>query len=210
MKTSLPTLTDIRRFTQNHDHDRSLLATLKRHFSPIPAAAMMRHRIPQNAWREGQLDGQHFHSDLTKALREGIYSSRAAPALRASLKELESLGFRISREPLEEMVVSDMRLGLRGKLDLAGEIRGKKAVVEIKTIHHLPVCYPHLEHALQASACFALAWGHKPHSAKHGVFVLYVGSTAPHPARLLPVQMPNRWVDVACDLAAQIRHHGQN
>lgn len=200
------TLTAIRRLVQGRLHDDVLLAALESTFDAEPARAMLRHRMPEHRWRDGQLDGHEFHRELTAAVHRGTPPSRAPSHLRAALRLLENYHFKpIPRFPASEITYVDEKLGVRGIPDLVGYANGRRAIIEIKTVHTIPHDYAYLEHALQTSLLFQLVWGHRPHSQNNFLRVLYVESSAPHRAYLLPVQMPNRFCDVATALAHHLR-----
>jgi hypothetical protein len=167
---------------------------------------MLRHRLPEHRWRDGQLDGHEFHHELTAAVQRGARSDRAPHHLRPALRLLENYHFKPLPEiPATEITYVDEELGVRGVPDLVGHANGRRAIIEIKTVHTIPHDYAYLEHALQTSLLFQLVWGHRPHSQKNFLRVLYVESAAPHRAYLLPVQMPNRFCDVATALAHHLR-----
>lgn len=204
-KASTVSLTQIRAFIQGRKSDHRLLQILKAHFDAVPAAAMLRHRVPVNAWRDDQVDGAAFHADLIRAVDRRIPAAKASRHLRPALRILDRFGF----EPLPEIDVGDLliesaSLGIRGKLDLMGHLRGHPAVVEIKTMHRIPDTFAHLEHAVQASLLFALAWDRAPKKDTDRVAVLYVESTAPHRAFLLEIQRPHKFINVGSQIAAHL------
>lgn len=211
MKNTAPTLTSLtslRHCIQNRKHDGALASILHRHFDPIPATAMLRHRVPQNSWRDGQLDGTQFHAELTAAVKARMPVSHAPEHLRPALTLLKRYHFSPLPEiPVDEVTFDDPKTGLRGKADLAGWAAGdREALIEIKTTHDIPDKYPYFEHSIQAAALYALLWGHAPEPRNHFVRILYVSSTAPHDAYLLAVQMPHVFCRVAADLAAHLRN----
>lgn len=212
MTTALPSktattvsLTQIRAFIQDRKSDHRLLQILMAHFDAVPAAAMLRHRVPMNSWRDDQVDGASFHADLIRAVDRRIPTAKASRHLRPALRILDRFGF----EPLPEIDVDDLviesaSLGIRGKLDLMGHLRGRPAVVEIKTMHRIPDTFAHLEHAVQASLLFALAWDRAPKKDVDRVAILYVESVAPHRAFLLEVQQPHQFIHVGSRIAAHL------
>lgn len=199
-------LTDVRRLIQNRRDDVFLHRTLRHHFPPRPASALLHHRTPAGRYQAGQMDGQAFHNDLIRCLRDGTAPADAPWRLRPALRALEREGFRLVAEvESESYVFDDLGLRLRGIPDLVGWCRDwRKALVEVKTIHQLPARFPYLEHSIQASALFQMCWGHWPHPTRHVIGVLYVESTAPFAARLLPVQTPSRFIRVGADLARHL------
>jgi len=211
MNTTAPTpisLTSLRRAIHDRKHDGALADILQRHFDPIPAGAMRRHRMPRNKWREAQIDGTEFHEELTAAVKAGTSPANAPKHLRPALSLLERYQFIPMPEvSVDELLLDDPQTGLRGKADLAGWAAGdREALIEIKTTHDIPTDYPYLEHSVQAAALYPLVWGHAPEPRNHFVRVLYVSSTAPHRAYLLEVQMPHVFCRVAADLATHLQN----
>jgi hypothetical protein len=203
----LPTvpLTDLRRFIQNREDDRLLLKLLRTEFDSIPAQAMLRHRMPAGCWKDGQVDGAEFHAELIDAVERGLAAEVAPAALRPALHILRRFRF----EPLPEIQADNLLLdspsiGVRGKADLIGRLHGQPALVEIKTIHDIPSDYAFLEHSIQASLLFALAWDRPPRPMQDRVAILYVASTSPHRAFLRDVQLPRRFFHVGSRLAAHL------
>lgn len=207
LSTKTASMTALRRLIQSRHHDPLIASCLRRHFDPKPADAILRHRVPQKNWRDGQLDGAAFHANLIDALRAKIRPHDTSVQLQPALRLLARYDFTLLPEVRpEELVLSDTQLGLHGMPDLVGWCGSRRAMIEIKTVHDIPVGYPYLEHSVQTSALFQIAWGHAPHSKSHFVRVLYVQSTAPYAAYLLPVQMPNVFCNVARELAASLRN----
>lgn len=204
--TSTVTVTEIRRFVQDRENDATTLRILECVFDAEPARAMLRHRMPEHRWREGQRDGADFHQELTAAVNCSTPAHRAPSYLRPALRLLEAFHFEpIPEIPASEITYIDEKLGVRGVPDLVGHTKGRRALIEIKTVHKIPFNYPYLEHSLQAALLFQLFWSHRPHSQKHFVRVLYAESAAPHRAFLLPAQMPNRFCAVALAIARHLR-----
>jgi hypothetical protein len=198
-------LTRLRHFIQERQNEQLFESVLRRHFDPAPAEAMLKHRVPQNRWRNGQIAGANFHTDLFHALRSKVSLSDAPAHLRPALQVLRRYHFApLIKGDGEEVTCESPECGLRGRLDLVGYAGAARAVIEVKTIHQIPHDYPHVEHAIQASASFLLAWGHRPHSEKHFCRILYVESSSPHRAFLMRVSMANRFADVATDLAQSL------
>ena len=211
MNTTAPTpttsMTSLRRIIQDRKHDHLLSSILYRHFDPIPAAAMLRHRMPRNQWRDGQIDGSQFHAELTAAVKNRTAAVQAPKHLRPALSLLERYHFTpLPEVPVEELLFDDPKTGLCGKADLVGWSGEREAVIEIKTTHEIPANYPYFEHSVQASALYPLVWGHPPEAYNNFIRVLYVSSTAPHRAYLLPVQMPHKFCRIAVELAAHLKN----
>lgn len=198
-------LTRLRQFIQERQNEHLFASVLREHFDPAPAEAMLKHRVPWNRWKNGQIDGSDFHTELSRALRSGVSPAAAAAYLRPALQVLRRYHFSLlTKGDGDEVTYESPQCGLRGRLDLVGYAGVARAVVEVKTIHQIPVDYPYVEHAIQASASFLLAWGHRPHSEKHFCRILYVESVAPHRAFLMRVSMANRFADVATDIAQSL------
>ncbi len=203
--TSTVSITKVRDFIQDRANDARLLQILESEFDPIPAAAMLRHRVPLNSWREDHLDGTAFHAALVRAVDRRISASDAPRQLRPALRILDRFGFAPLPEiDVDDLLVESPALGVRGKLDLVGHFNGQPALVEIKTVHRIPHDYAHLEHAVQASLLFSLAWDRAPRPGHDRVVVLYVESTAPHAAFLRAVQLPHRFINVGSRIAAHL------
>ncbi len=203
-RPSLP-LTAVRDFIQSREHDGLLLQLLRAQFDPIPAKAMMHHRLPMNSWRHDQIDGAQFHTDLTEAIEAGATAKSAPQHLRPALAILRRFGFESrSGKRVDGILMESPTLGLRGKADLIGRIHGLPALVEIKTVHEIPADYALLEHSIQAAMLFALAWGRPPRPMQDRVAILYVTSTHPHRAFLREVQLPRRFFHVGSQIAAHL------
>jgi hypothetical protein len=198
-------LTTLRRFIQSREDDGLLLKLLRTQFDPIPAQAMLRHRLPVGHWHEGQVDGADFHARLIEAVERGVVPHSAPASLRPALRILHRFHF----SPLPEIQADDLlfdspSMGVRGKADLIGHIQGQPALVEIKTVHTIPSDYAHLEHSIQAAMLFGLAWDRAPRPGLDRVSILYVESARPHRAFLQEVQLPRRFMNVGSRLAAHL------
>jgi len=123
-------MTSLRRLIQGRKHDPLISACLHRHFDSKPADAMLRHRVPTDNWREGQLNGAAFHTDLLNALRAKIAPDQASAKLQPSLRLLANYRFTLLPEVRpEELVLSEPKLGLHGMPDLVGWAGNRRATI---------------------------------------------------------------------------------
>lgn len=204
-RPTLP-LTALRRFIQSREDDGLLLKLLRTQFDPIPARAMLRHRLPMGHWQEGQVDGAAFHAELIDAVERGVAPEVAPLSLRPALRILHRFHFKPLPEiQADKLLLENPSMGVRGIADLIGRIRGQPALVEIKTIHEIPADYAFLEHSIQAAMLFGLAWDRTPRPDSDRVAILYVESTRPHRAFLQEVQLPRRFMNVGSRLADHLR-----